>query len=134
MQFSFFLLSGYVGVSLLSPVMHNLWIWRVWSLCSPKISNRLFCCYLQFLISVIKWAGYWECKLLLCDCNYLCVLSGVLSLLIVILASSHLMLIIVAVSLFFTSLYTNGGLCQFTSTTHFIMIIIAFDIFIFFFR
>ncbi|BAT75956.1 phosphatidylinositol glycan anchor biosynthesis class U protein-like [Vigna umbellata] len=28
MQFSFFLLSGYVGVSLLSPVMHNLWIWR----------------------------------------------------------------------------------------------------------
>jgi len=29
MQFSFFLFSGYVGVSLLSPVMHNLWIWRV---------------------------------------------------------------------------------------------------------
>ncbi|KAK7330635.1 hypothetical protein VNO77_24833 [Canavalia gladiata] len=28
MQFSFFLFSGYVGVSLLSPVMHNLWIWR----------------------------------------------------------------------------------------------------------
>ncbi|KAF1862550.1 hypothetical protein Lal_00014089 [Lupinus albus] len=28
MQFSFFLISGYVGVSLLSPVMHNLWIWR----------------------------------------------------------------------------------------------------------
>ncbi|XAR55037.1 hypothetical protein NMG60_11030412 [Bertholletia excelsa] len=28
MQFSFFLSCGYVGVSLLSPVMHNLWIWR----------------------------------------------------------------------------------------------------------
>ncbi|CAL0313385.1 unnamed protein product [Lupinus luteus] len=28
MQFSFFLISGYVGTSLLSPVMHNLWIWR----------------------------------------------------------------------------------------------------------
>ncbi|XP_019424323.1 PREDICTED: phosphatidylinositol glycan anchor biosynthesis class U protein-like isoform X2 [Lupinus angustifolius] len=28
MQFSFFLISGYVGASLLSPVMHNLWIWR----------------------------------------------------------------------------------------------------------
>ncbi|KAG4930317.1 hypothetical protein JHK82_047384 [Glycine max] len=28
MQFSFFLFSGYIGVSLLSPVMHNLWIWR----------------------------------------------------------------------------------------------------------
>ncbi|KAM6556855.1 hypothetical protein CsatB_003874 [Cannabis sativa] len=28
MQFSFFLFCAYVGVSLLSPVMHNLWIWR----------------------------------------------------------------------------------------------------------
>ncbi|XP_011621261.1 phosphatidylinositol glycan anchor biosynthesis class U protein [Amborella trichopoda] len=28
MRFSLFLLSGYIGVSLLSPVMHNLWIWR----------------------------------------------------------------------------------------------------------
>ncbi|XP_058104809.1 uncharacterized protein LOC131248514 isoform X2 [Magnolia sinica] len=28
MHFSFFLFCGYVGVSLLSPVMHNLWIWR----------------------------------------------------------------------------------------------------------
>lgn len=28
MQFSFFLFCGYVGVTLLSPVMHNLWIWR----------------------------------------------------------------------------------------------------------
>ncbi|XP_058778939.1 uncharacterized protein LOC131652959 [Vicia villosa] len=28
MQYSFFLFSGYVGVSLFSPVMHNLWIWR----------------------------------------------------------------------------------------------------------
>ncbi|KAK4365326.1 hypothetical protein RND71_016684 [Anisodus tanguticus] len=28
MQFSVFLFCGYVGVSLLSPVMHNLWIWR----------------------------------------------------------------------------------------------------------
>ncbi|XP_022744848.1 phosphatidylinositol glycan anchor biosynthesis class U protein-like isoform X3 [Durio zibethinus] len=28
MQFSFFLFCGYFGVSLLSPVMHNLWIWR----------------------------------------------------------------------------------------------------------
>ncbi|KAK6117099.1 hypothetical protein DH2020_049144 [Rehmannia glutinosa] len=28
MQFSFFLFCGYVGVSLLSPVMHNIWIWR----------------------------------------------------------------------------------------------------------
>ncbi|KAI3985404.1 hypothetical protein MKX01_033718 [Papaver californicum] len=28
MQFSFFLFCGYVGVILLSPVMHNLWIWR----------------------------------------------------------------------------------------------------------
>lgn len=28
MKFSFFLLCGYIGVSLLSPVMHNLWIWR----------------------------------------------------------------------------------------------------------
>ncbi|KAG5539696.1 hypothetical protein RHGRI_020043 [Rhododendron griersonianum] len=28
MQLSFFLFCGYVGVSLLSPVMHNLWIWR----------------------------------------------------------------------------------------------------------
>ncbi|XP_051118993.1 uncharacterized protein LOC127243152 isoform X2 [Andrographis paniculata] len=28
MQFSFFLFCGYVGVSLLSPIMHNLWIWR----------------------------------------------------------------------------------------------------------
>ncbi|XP_052210044.1 uncharacterized protein LOC127813220 isoform X2 [Diospyros lotus] len=28
LQFSFFLFCGYVGVSLLSPVMHNLWIWR----------------------------------------------------------------------------------------------------------
>lgn len=28
MRFSFFLLCGYVGISLLSPVMHNLWIWR----------------------------------------------------------------------------------------------------------
>ncbi|XP_047341481.1 phosphatidylinositol glycan anchor biosynthesis class U protein-like [Impatiens glandulifera] len=28
MQFSFFLFCGYAGVSLLSPVMHNLWIWR----------------------------------------------------------------------------------------------------------
>ncbi|XP_021292179.1 phosphatidylinositol glycan anchor biosynthesis class U protein [Herrania umbratica] len=27
-QFSFFLFCGYVGVSLLSPVMHTLWIWR----------------------------------------------------------------------------------------------------------
>jgi phosphatidylinositol glycan class U len=29
MQFTFFLFFGYIGVSLLSPVMHNLWIWRV---------------------------------------------------------------------------------------------------------
>ncbi|KAK4792874.1 hypothetical protein SAY86_023309 [Trapa natans] len=29
MKFSFFLFCGYIGVSLLSPVMHNLWIWRV---------------------------------------------------------------------------------------------------------
>lgn len=28
MKFSFFLFCGYVGVFLLSPVMHNLWIWR----------------------------------------------------------------------------------------------------------
>ncbi|XP_015896278.2 uncharacterized protein LOC107430012 isoform X2 [Ziziphus jujuba] len=28
MQFSFFIFCVYVGVSLLSPVMHNLWIWR----------------------------------------------------------------------------------------------------------
>ncbi|CAI8609721.1 unnamed protein product [Vicia faba] len=28
MQYSFFLFSGFVGVSLFSPVMHNLWIWR----------------------------------------------------------------------------------------------------------
>ncbi|KAK9927323.1 hypothetical protein M0R45_024511 [Rubus argutus] len=28
MKFSFFLFCVYVGVSLLSPVMHNLWIWR----------------------------------------------------------------------------------------------------------
>ncbi|XP_013613897.1 PREDICTED: phosphatidylinositol glycan anchor biosynthesis class U protein isoform X1 [Brassica oleracea var. oleracea] len=28
MKFSFFLFCGYLGVSLLSPVMHNLWIWR----------------------------------------------------------------------------------------------------------
>lgn len=28
MHFSFFLFCGYIGVSLLSPVMHNLWIWR----------------------------------------------------------------------------------------------------------
>lgn len=28
MQFSSFLFSGYIGVSLLGPVMHNLWIWR----------------------------------------------------------------------------------------------------------
>ncbi|XP_073308127.1 uncharacterized protein [Primulina huaijiensis] len=28
MKFSFFLFCGYVGISLLSPVMHNLWIWR----------------------------------------------------------------------------------------------------------
>ncbi|XP_062222406.1 uncharacterized protein LOC133921507 [Phragmites australis] len=28
MQFTFFLFFGYVGVCLLSPVMHNLWIWR----------------------------------------------------------------------------------------------------------
>ncbi|XP_020248401.1 phosphatidylinositol glycan anchor biosynthesis class U protein-like isoform X1 [Asparagus officinalis] len=28
MHFPFFLFCGYVGVSLLSPVMHNLWIWR----------------------------------------------------------------------------------------------------------
>ncbi|EPS73832.1 hypothetical protein M569_00921, partial [Genlisea aurea] len=28
MKFSFLLFWGYVGVSLLSPVMHNLWIWR----------------------------------------------------------------------------------------------------------
>ncbi|GAA0172259.1 hypothetical protein LIER_26114 [Lithospermum erythrorhizon] len=28
MDYSFFLFCGYVGVSLLSPVMHNLWIWR----------------------------------------------------------------------------------------------------------
>ncbi|MQM13500.1 hypothetical protein Taro_046422 [Colocasia esculenta] len=27
-RFSFFLFFGYIGVSLLSPVMHNLWIWR----------------------------------------------------------------------------------------------------------
>ncbi|KAJ0048914.1 hypothetical protein Pint_16060 [Pistacia integerrima] len=25
----FFLFCGYVGVPLLSPVMHNLWIWRI---------------------------------------------------------------------------------------------------------
>ncbi|XP_057525385.1 uncharacterized protein LOC130804800 [Amaranthus tricolor] len=28
MQFSFVLFCGYVGVNLLSPIMHNLWIWR----------------------------------------------------------------------------------------------------------
>uniref|UniRef100_A0A0E0CAW1 GPI transamidase subunit PIG-U n=1 Tax=Oryza meridionalis TaxID=40149 RepID=A0A0E0CAW1_9ORYZ len=28
MKFTFFLFFGYIGVSLLSPVMHNLWIWR----------------------------------------------------------------------------------------------------------
>ncbi|KAG0501095.1 hypothetical protein HPP92_001167 [Vanilla planifolia] len=28
MKFSFFIFCGYIGVSLLSPVMHNLWIWR----------------------------------------------------------------------------------------------------------
>ncbi|KAI3689571.1 hypothetical protein L2E82_47532 [Cichorium intybus] len=28
MHFSFFLFSGYLGTLLLSPVMHNLWIWR----------------------------------------------------------------------------------------------------------
>jgi hypothetical protein len=41
MQFSFFLFSGYVGVSLLSPVMHNLWIWRVWSFGLSTFANRL---------------------------------------------------------------------------------------------
>lgn len=29
MQFSFVLFCGYAGVNLLSPIMHNLWIWRV---------------------------------------------------------------------------------------------------------
>ncbi|KAH6557415.1 hypothetical protein KP509_1Z115700 [Ceratopteris richardii] len=29
MRFTFFLLNGYVGVALLSPVMYNLWIWRI---------------------------------------------------------------------------------------------------------
>lgn len=28
MRFTFFLLNGYIGVALLSPVMYNLWIWR----------------------------------------------------------------------------------------------------------
>ncbi|KFK40542.1 hypothetical protein AALP_AA2G009200 [Arabis alpina] len=28
MKFSYFLFCGYLGISLLSPVMHNLWIWR----------------------------------------------------------------------------------------------------------
>ncbi|XP_022159507.1 phosphatidylinositol glycan anchor biosynthesis class U protein-like isoform X2 [Momordica charantia] len=28
LEFSFFLFCGYIGISLLSPVMHNLWIWR----------------------------------------------------------------------------------------------------------
>ncbi|GAB2300970.1 hypothetical protein Dimus_035006 [Dionaea muscipula] len=28
MHFSFFLFCGYIGVNLLSPIMHNLWIWR----------------------------------------------------------------------------------------------------------
>ncbi|KAF3772367.1 Phosphatidylinositol glycan anchor biosynthesis class U protein [Nymphaea thermarum] len=28
MRFSFMLVGGYIGVHLLSPVMHNLWIWR----------------------------------------------------------------------------------------------------------
>lgn len=28
MKFSFFIFCGYIGISLLSPVMHNLWIWR----------------------------------------------------------------------------------------------------------
>jgi hypothetical protein len=40
MQFSFFLFFGYIGVTLLSPVMHNLWIWRV----SLSLSLSLFVC------------------------------------------------------------------------------------------
>ncbi|MCO5582807.1 hypothetical protein L7F22_036707 [Adiantum nelumboides] len=28
MRFTFFLLNGYIGIALLSPVMYNLWIWR----------------------------------------------------------------------------------------------------------
>lgn len=92
MQFSFFLFSGYVGVSLLSPVMHNLWIWRVWSFRLIYIFKWILfyshfqidkiSCYPHFLNFVMKLAGHWERKLLFCYCNCLCLLTGYLSLLV----------------------------------------------------
>ena len=51
MQFSFFLFSGYVGVSLLSPIMHNLWIWRV---CVSYLSQS-YTLYLFIVIHIKKY-------------------------------------------------------------------------------
>lgn len=82
MKFSFFLFCVYVGVSLLSPVMHNLWIWRVWTFTFREkfhvVIIIIFCCFVFVDNDFLKHAGHGKCKFLLCDSNGLCVFAGLL--------------------------------------------------------
>lgn len=62
MQFSFFLFFGYIGVTLLSPVMHNLWIWRVSLFPPPPLSLSIVCIHvyiylMKLIIFVTKLCG-----------------------------------------------------------------------------
>jgi hypothetical protein len=67
-------------------------------------------------------AGYWQCKLLLCYCNWLCLLAGALSLLIDIYSSARVN--IVPVSFFFPDLlnWRPGQTISYLTLTYFIWI------------
>ncbi|XP_037442217.1 phosphatidylinositol glycan anchor biosynthesis class U protein-like [Triticum dicoccoides] len=52
MQFIFFLFFGYIGISLLSPVMHNLWIWRGTGNANFYFATGLACTCLQTVLVV----------------------------------------------------------------------------------
>jgi phosphatidylinositol glycan class U len=75
MEYSFFIFCGYIGFSLLSPVMHNFWIWRV------KLQTQLHSITIKLKrnqnpFDIFGFTGNWKCKLLLRKCYGLCVLSG----------------------------------------------------------
>ncbi|KAE8784951.1 phosphatidylinositol glycan anchor biosynthesis class U protein [Hordeum vulgare] len=68
MQFTFFLFFGYIGVSLLSPVMHNLWIWRGTGNANFYFATGLAYTCLQINISA-KIVMFLNLLRMLTDCN-----------------------------------------------------------------
>jgi len=93
-----------------------------------KFSNRWIILLSSFPELGIKLAGYWECKLLLCYCNWLCLLAGALSLLIDIRSSSCVN--IVAVSFFSPALFKLKALVTKSTLhfTYFILIRVAYKL------